>query len=696
MLAINKETKLTLLYIGIAFTFSVLMRFIWIYQFSGYEAFMFNGQFMINTNDGYFFAKGAQDILNNTPQTDTFGALNQAASKLTAFIAQILPLKFETVILYLPVFLSSLIVIPIILIAKTIKNLEMGFIAALLASISWSYYNRTMVGYFDTDMLNIVIPMFFLWSIIWATQTKQNIYLLLTAIDILVYRWWYPQSYSLEFSFFSLVLLYTIVFDRKSLYNYKLLAIIMFAMLGLDGNIRLILALVAFGIFTKEEFNKYVYYILGLSVIVFLLTGGIDPIWGQLKGYVFRSNVNTNTEGLGLHFFTVMQTVREAGHIPFETFANRISGHTITFVVSLIGYAYLIFRHKIMILALPMLGLGFLASVGGLRFTIYAVPVLAFGVAYLITEFSSKLPKKIDILAMFIMTLAILYPNYKHIEAYKVPTVFNSEEVKTLNVMNNIANREDYIVGWWDYGFPLRYYANVKTLIDGGKHTGSVNFPVSFMLTNPPSVAAKMARLDIEYTEKNLKLHNKGSNIEQMTLDYGFKNTNEFLSSLYSNVKIPKKTRDIYFYLPYRMLNIYPTIALFSNMNLMTGTKRNSPFFFVSRNINNSANKIDLGNNIVINKNDNSISIGNQTVPIRRFVTTKYNEKMQLQKSIQEGNVNAQISLIYMSNYNTFLVIDESVFKSLYIQLMVLENYDKTLFKPVVLNPQVKIYKLKI
>ena len=310
--SLTKETKLTLLYILIAFSFSVLMRLIWVYQFGDYEAFKFNGQFMINTNDGYFWAEGARDILGGVSQANDLSPIESAGSILTAFFAKILPLSFESVILYLPVFLGSLVVIPIILIAKRLQNLEMGLIAALLASIAWSYYNRTMVGYFDTDMLNIVLPMFLLWSIIWAIDTKEEKYLLIAALDILVYRWWYPQSYSLEFSFFGLILLYTLVFDRKNIFNYKLLAIMMFAMINVDGIFRLALVLGAYFVFKKESLNKYVYYILGAAVISFLATGGFGPIWGQLKGYVFKDVIIIDKEGLELHFFSVMQTIREA------------------------------------------------------------------------------------------------------------------------------------------------------------------------------------------------------------------------------------------------------------------------------------------------------------------------------------------------------------------------------------------------
>jgi len=727
----SSDNKKTLLYIFIAFAFSVAMRLIWVYQFADYAPFHYNGQFMINTNDGYIWAEGARDLLSGTAtnpdakeyfdkfhQLGDLSPVTSAASQLTAFFAKILPFSFETIIFYLPVVLGSLVVIPIILIAKDLKNLEMGFIAALLASIAWSYYNRTMAGYYDTDMLNIVLPMFLLWSIIWAIDTKKDIFLLITAIDILIYRWWYPQSYSLEFSFFGLISAYALIFDRKNLFNYKLLAIMLLAMMNISEFIRLALVLVAYYSFRDEKYNKYVFYILGAAVAGFLFSGGLDPIWAQLKGYVFRESVSRETKGLGLHFFTVMQTVREAGKIPFETFANRISGSETTFSLSLLGYLYLLYKKPIMFFSLPLAGLGFLAYVGGLRFTIYAVPVLAFGIAFLITEISQKFiaqigvqgaqANRIKFLLMTIFTLGMLYPNYKHIDAYKVPTVFTADEVKVLDHLGKKASREDYVISWWDYGYPIRYYSDVKTLVDGGKHSGSVNFPVSFMLTHNQEAAAKMARLDVEYTEKTYKFQKEHkqeikdknltifSNIEQMTKDYGFKSTNDFLATLKSDIKLPKKTRDIYFYLPFRMINIYPTVTLFSNLNLMNGVQHREPFFFVSRNFRDDGKRIQLGRGVFLDKRNLMLTLGNKTVPIRRFVKTYYDKSMHLHKDVQLVNFTSDINVIYMANYNTFLIVDEKTYNSLYIQLMVLENYDKNLFEPVILSPDAKVYKLKI
>ncbi len=717
------DNKKTILFILVAFAFSIAIRLIWVQQFSGTEQFKFNNQFMINTNDGYFYAEGARDIVaGKTVSTNDSSPFTSAGSLLTAWIAKILPVSFETVLFYMPAFFSSLLVIPIILIGRSIGKLEVGFIAALLASIAWSYYNRTMVGYYDTDLLNIVFPTFLLWSLIWAIKTQEDKYLLFTALDIIAYRWWYPQSYSLEFAFFGLIgayVLYQYIKKQDFTYNLTLITFMMFAMMGLDGLIRFIIVTALFIVLKlkRELVIKYLYYLFGLAIVLFMVTGGFNPIIGQLKGYVFKDAIKVTTGDLSLHFFTVMQTIREAGQIPFETFANRISGHTITFILSLIGYIWLAFKHRSLLLGLPMIGLGFLALSGGLRFTIYAVPVLALGIAFLIYEVSRFLSTqfindKVAIAMKYIFmvgfTVAILIPNIQHVISYKVPTVFTKNEVVVLDKLKKIAGREDYVVGWWDYGYPIRYYADVKTLSDGGKHSGSVNFPTSFILTHPQVTASKMLRLDVEYTEETFAVNKLNidknesekikriNNIGQMTLDYGHKDTNNFLTTLGTDIKLPKKTRDVYLYLPNRMMNIYPTVNLFSNIDLMTGIKGKQPFFYKSTSFKESKDVIDLGRGIKIEKKTGKIIVGKQKVAINHFIKTFYDKKGKLHKQVQTINKTSNLNVIFMSNYKQFLVIDNSVYNSTYFQLFVLENYNKSLFEPTILTPLVKVYKLKI
>ena len=704
------ENRKVWIYIGLAFCFSVAIRLIWVYQFSGAENFMWNGQFMINTNDGYYWAEGARDILNWHFEENALSPTHTAVSQLTALFVFILPFSFETVIFYMPVFLSSLVVIPMILIAKSLGRVELGFVAALMASIAWSYYNRTMVGYYDTDMLNIVFPMLLVWSLIFAIKTNKDRYLIFTALEMIAYRYWYPQSYSLELAFIGLIGLYALVYERKNLYMIKLIIIMFIAMMGLPDLVRLVGVIVVFLLFRSKKIDSYMYYLLVAVILLFLATGGLSPVWSQLKGYVFDTVIQVKGEDLQLHFFSVMQTVREAGKIPFETFANRISGHTITFLLSCVGYILMSVRYPVMLLGLPMVGLGFLAYVGGLRFTIYAVPILAFGMAYLIFICSDYLKKflvegrsSFYIRAVFvaICTAAVLYPNIKHVIGYKVPTVFTAQEVSILDKLKNIAQRDDYVVAWWDYGYPLRYYSDVNTLIDGGKHSGAVNFPVSFMLTNPQESAAKMARFNVEYTEKRFDLK-KGSpeinrtTVANMILGAGFSDANDFLLSLKTNIELPKKTRDIYFYLPYRMMGIFPTVAQFSNKDLMSGKINRRPFFYQTNRFKDEKDTLNLSSGVLFNKTNGTLKIGKQEVKVKEFHTVAYDKNKKLIRQRQSIHKDGRFFLVYMRSYNTFLVLDQTMFDSSYIQLFVFENYDKNLFEPVILEPNAKVFKLKI
>ncbi|MDD2384702.1 MAG: STT3 domain-containing protein [Sulfurospirillaceae bacterium] len=693
----------------IAFLFSFVVRLIWVYQFGEIESFKFAGQFMINTNDGYYWAEGARDLLSGVHQKFDLSPIDQAPSLLTYLLAKILPFSFETIIFYMPSILGSLIVIPIILIAHNLKMLDVGLLAALLASIAVSYYNRTMVGYYDTDMLTIVFPVFLVWSLILAFRTKEEKYLLLTALEIIAYRWWYPQSYSLEFAFAGLILLYALVYERKNGFYFQLLSMMLFAMMGLPSLARIVLVVLVYLIIKQKKFFKYTWYLLGLAIILFFVTGGFAPIWGQLKSFVFKDAIDVSRDALSLHFFSVNQTIREAGQIPFSIFAERISGHTITFIVSVIGYLLMVWRYRVMLLGLPLLGLGFLALFGGLRFTIYAVPICAFGIAYLLFTLSAytqglfdnpKTGQLIKSLIVILGSLAILYPNILHIIGYRVPTVFTKAEVEILDKLKKITNREDYVVSWWDYGYPIRYYSDTKTLIDGAKHSGDVNFPVSYMLTNTEERASKLARLEVEYTEQGFAKSEANqsvmNNTAQMTLDYGLKDANDFLESLDTNITLPSKTRDIYFYLPFRMLSIFPTVAQFSNVDVMSGKPMREPFFFQSSRFQDSPTALNLGQGVVLEKNRGTIKIGQQEVTIKYFITTGYTKEKKLFKEEKLVNPQGQMSMIYMQAYNTFLVVDEAMLNSSYIQLFVLERYDERFFEPVILEPAVKVYKVKM
>ncbi|MFH0710702.1 MAG: STT3 domain-containing protein [Pseudomonadota bacterium] len=692
--------KMLFVFILIAYIFSVLMRFIWVNEISSIPQFHWNNELMINTNDGYAFAEGARDILQGHHEENDLSWSDSAISQLTAFLAKIIPVSFETLILYMPTFIGSLIVIPLILIGRALNQTTMGFIAALMGSIAHSYYNRTMTGYYDTDMLNIVFPVLEMYSLILALTYQRNRILIPITISIALYQWWYPGAYAFDSALFLMLIGYALIFERKNVYLYKIALFILIGILAIPlvSKISLALILFAFFHFQKELSVKLFWPLFTAIAGIYFFTGGIDPIWTLLKVYIVHS-ASENTVTTSLNYYNVINTVREAGHIPFTVFAERISGHTITFILACIGYIMALIAYRPLLITLPLVGLGFIATFAGLRFTIYAVPVMAIGFAYLLIFLTQRIEKSwLKYATLFVFIGAGIYPNYLHIKEYMTPTVFTTQEVTSLDQFRKIASRDDYVVTWWDYGYPIRYYSDVKTWIDGGKHSGDVNYPASFVLTTQDqNSAAHMMRLFTEYTEKGYKDSNKTQNdFEYMMTKEGFKDPEEFLTALaLPEYKLPKKSRDIYLYLPLRMMEILPTITLFSNLDLKNPDNRDQPFFYATQTMQDTGKTLELGNGISVIKDKNIVKIGNQEVPIKAFYQVGYDKTNTLQINEQHFTSDG-LNLIYMASYGRFLVLDDFYFNSTYIQMFILDRYDRNLFVPILSDPMTKIYKLKI
>lgn len=698
MFDINKEnvsTKYMLLLMSVAYIFSIAMRMIWVNQFSGYDEFYWNTQLMINTNDGYIWASSALNEItgqfeNNSRVVDMY---KYGTVFFTYIAVKILPFSLDTIILFMPAVISSLVVIPIILLARLYNLTIFGFLAALIGSIAWSYYNRTMVGYYDTDMFSAMAPMFILYFLIRTIERESLNNALFAALSILVYPFLYDAGLSIVYAIGLLYMVYMVVFHRYENFTYQSIILISIALMGIPWMIKIVLIFALYFIFLKKDFKLKILVITSaVALVVFLISGNVfNLVWAKIAVYTIRGS---DTEGL--KFFQVAQTVREAGKIPFDTMANRISGSTYGVITALLGYILLVIKHRPFILALPLIGIGVFSLWGGLRFTVYAVPVAAMSSVYLFYVLASFLQNKIAKYVLIVgLTGLILYPNITHIIGYKVPTVFTKTEVTVLDKLKSISNPQDYTIAWWDYGYPIWYYSNTNTLIDGGKHNHD-NFIVSKILTTTSQTqAANLSRLAVEtYVQSDYKI----------VADTIFKNNKEdqldpniLLDELsLSDFKLPKKTRDIYLYLPHKMINILPTVDVFSSINLETGENGKRALFYKTNRFKDTGEKILLGQGVEFYKKSGKIKLGKQTIKINQLIVTEYDKKGKLRVNRQLVDFSSKISLVFMKNYNQFLVLDNRMLNSTYIKMFVLEEYDKSLFEQVIATPQSKVYKLKI
>jgi len=685
----------------IAYAFSFAIRMIWVFQFQDNSNFYWNGQLMINTNDGYFWASSAQNILQSmhmhNPRIPSMWA--NAIVSFSVLFAKMTPFSLETVILYMPAVISSLVVVPVILIARLYGQSLWGFFAALLASIAWSYYNRTMIGYYDTDMFSAMAPMFILYFLMKSTIDFDLKSALYASLAIAIYPFLYESGQPVIYAMGIIYALYMIFYHRNDKVTYLSLILVFFAMIPLNlaepYNFLTTMALLLVLYFAMKNINTKQKHLMIISAILFILFMYFGNVFHMVLAQIMKY-LSTGTKMEGLHFYSVIQTIREAGKIPFSTFANRISGSELGVVIAFIGYIVLIVRHRAFLLALPLIGIGAFALWGGLRFTVYAVPIAAMSAIYLFhvitTTISDK--KSIYIVAMTVLTATMLYPNITHIIGYKVPTVMNKTEVQDLDNLKKISNSKDYTLAWWDYGYPIWFYSNTNTIIDGGKHQND-NFIISkIMQTTSPELAANLSRLAVEtYVSSNYR------NIADTLFKNGQKDQldpNLLLSELENDTyPLPKKTRDIYLYLPYRMLNIFPTVAVFGNLDLTTGKAERKIVFYPTSAVKNENGILSFSNGIIFDTKKGELLFGKQKLLVKNFVITQMTKEGETKVHLQTYHPQGQYVVIFMKSYGRFVVMDEETFHSMYVQMFILGNYDKALFELVISSPYSKIYKLK-
>lgn len=699
--------KIILIYILIAFSFNIWVRFIYTDIISQISAWQYNGTYIINNPDGFYYAEGARDFINGFHQKNDFSPINNPTSIFTAIISKFLHIPLDKVIFYLPGIIGSLLAIPLVLIGEVLGSAFVGFLAALMAPMVWSYYHRTMFGYYDTDMLTVVLPTFAIWTVLWSLKNKNVKYFFVAPLIEIFMIYWHAGLYNVANGIFIMsfvYLLYLKFIKKENIFIeslFLLFLIIPLLSVNIEFKIVILLFLQISIFYIKDKINlrfEKLFYLIVLGIYIIIIA--IPWINNVLHNSYFTRAVVNHEEGF--KYFNVVNTVREAGHISFDTFVHRISGSYIGFFAGVLGYLLLIIRFPQMMISLPMVVLGFFALRGGLRFTIFAVPFFALGdayIVYLIAKYMKNIfiNDKISFYSKYIISLLLMagfiYPNYKHIHQYITPVVMDKNEINALEKLKHIAKRNDYVLTWWDYGYPIRYYADVKTLVDGGKHSGDVNFPVSFALTRPEFPSYNTAILDVFFTEKHFKDHKKFDFIKDLENYYNIKvnSLKELEMFLSKKIKLPKIKENIYYFLPFRMLNIFPTVAVFSTIDIKTGKTFNH-FFYKTSNISQNGNMLIIGG-IKLFLDKSMLQIGNSLVPVKSFDIIAYDNKGKLIKKHNVFRSNG-LRLIYMKSYNTFLVMDDFFYNSTYIQMFVFENYDTNLFKPVIVTPFVKIYKV--
>jgi len=602
------------------------------------RVFLFHHPIGLYTHDGALYGYYAKLLLNNLPHTTD----NYLPEYLLFFIHSITKIPLDTLLFYLPAFLSSLIVFPTYLISKEFMKKEYALFSAFIAGIGFGFYSRSYLGYFDTDILNL----FFVYMIIYYI-IKQKIEGVV--VFNILFSLWYHSSLPI-IGAINLIYLFYLLYKKEFLKSLLLI----FSIIPINTFAKISIITILYALKPKININKNIILLITLILAIFFAIYFKEIIF-HIKRYIQTSTTFTS---YNLHFIAPMQYIKEASKIGAINTINSIIANIYLFALSVIGAIALIYKDKRAIYLVVPFFIGLMAIVGGIRFHIYAIPAAIIFLYYLIYRFDYKK------IVLIIFSGYLTYENYRVIKFWDkyAKAVFSKEAVKALRNINSPG----YGVIWWDWGWAVWYYANLKTIIDNGRHHEDNYFISKIFFSNQ-----KEAR---DLICKGFNLFSKNPSIPAIIQLQNFKQKN------------CKHLNNRFFIIPTDEIKLLYTIFKFSNIDLKTGKKlKNHTFiYFHPRKFGN----FYLFNNIRVNPKKMIIYINNYPFSINYYyeVSFKNNKKIVKFKK-RKGALN----IIKIGD--DMLLIDNFFLNSTILQLF-LNRYNPKYFSPVYIGKDISIYKI--
>jgi len=351
-----------------------------------------DGVALPNTHDSFYFGSIVQKAAlgmhaNNYLLPGVYK--NGMITALPYWMIRVFPdLSVEHLLLWLPVYVAGLVCIPLVLIGRLYGSSIWGFGVACLAGVTHSYYNRTLAGYYDTDIFAITSPAFSVFFLLAASRKNSLTYLVCGAISLFLGRFFYDSMPAITYSICLGFMGYQIglsVLDlycdtTKSGFWFKLqhalhrpfncatvliISWVLFAEkwsagsmidhnpgLFFAGLLPLLLLLVILSSPLRQLLKSYIdrflhprffssvcgglLLLLVIGVLPFVNIGPFSNTWskitGKLESYsvVGKTGATMASEAQALKFLDVKTTIREASKIPHEVVRNRILADTPT------------------------------------------------------------------------------------------------------------------------------------------------------------------------------------------------------------------------------------------------------------------------------------------------------------------------------------------------------------------------------
>lgn len=506
-------------------------------------------QMLLATHDAYHWLAGAAG----------FGrAVDHPMSIFLRDVSSLLGVIPANAAFWIPAFLASLVAGMVFAWCALLGGMRAGAAAGLIASISPGFLARTLLGYYDTDLVTLFFPLLIaIFPAFWCKVflifpsrppfagklSSYFKYLKTTGIIIKkrirpvksgipeiaaasrlwicflafggLFAWqtlqWHSVfPYLIRYNVILLSLM-VLVFSRPGRRGSLFLISLSFSLPALAGPWGLILpaALLCAG-FSPGHAAKSgaaaprAWLICALAALVFwlILRGDIlTVLQAQVQAYLKPAGDVHGAGAASLVFPSVAQSIIEVQDLSLPALFPYFHPWLEAAVLGYAAFAIIIFLRPAALFLLPLAALGLLSSYMGGRMVMFGAPIVALGLSlpafWLIKRLLSRWigSAACGWIASIILCALLVAPFADMIPALSQGPVINRRHAAALSQASVITPPDATLWLWWDWGYAAHYFARRNTIADGAEHGGpSLYLPAAVFATDSPRFARQIIR----------------------------------------------------------------------------------------------------------------------------------------------------------------------------------------------------------
>jgi undecaprenyl-diphosphooligosaccharide--protein glycosyltransferase len=490
-------------------TLAIVVRLVWIGWADAVPGFTIDGQVQPTTQDALYHGATIDglldDRLDHVPMVPSVPGTSGVLPLIGAG-GSIIMGSTPAALLWMPVLLSGLLAIPVIGIGRALGRTGVGVGGAVLSVIAVNYFERTIAGYYDHDMLSITLAACIPWLLLTAGRHRSHGWLLAAALTIFLYPFVYAHGTPVAVGLAGMWILLQLIMHPRDDWTWRSLPVIAVAaatcplMHGgwLPSRFGLAIAALVVVLLLWTLLRRWTptrgWIIAGCcaaATLVVVLFPWNDS-WRIVQAYVQTAELGGSDggpyEAISYHR-PHRVSIFESQLLGIQVLCIRLLGSVVAAGLGVIGYLWACRRRPMLLTLLPMAALGVFALVGGVRFIIWGTVPAALGASWLVLAAAAFVgttlwPRRpamktvLGVLALFALAL----PNLLHAVGHRPPTVVIDNEVEALHSIEKRTMPTELVLSWWDYGTSIWYYANRRVLVHPGYVSNDL-YPLSRMFT---------------------------------------------------------------------------------------------------------------------------------------------------------------------------------------------------------------------